>query len=214
MTRPRPSGWRRSIWRQCSRRALAADDEHGRTRGLVVQADGLRWDELYALAQVTASTLDWERRSGPGTWHLDCAVCMAISAHRRTTNRRRYRPVAPTTPRSRCLGLRRSREPGTSDGPAGSPAGRRGAGGTVRTPFKRHHHRRPPLSRNHKAVNRAHAKIRGINAPLPRSASAPDRRFAECVGPGALPSICAPGDSLAVSRKTIDDQQGRYWEVA
>jgi hypothetical protein len=36
-----------------------------------------------------------------------------------------------------------------------------GAGGTVRTPFKRHH-RRPPLSRNQKAVNRAHAKTRGI----------------------------------------------------
>jgi hypothetical protein len=36
-----------------------------------------------------------------------------------------------------------------------------GAGGTVRTPFKRHHHR-PPLSRNQKEVNRAHARIRGI----------------------------------------------------
>jgi hypothetical protein len=36
-----------------------------------------------------------------------------------------------------------------------------GAGGSVRTPFKRHH-LRPPLSRNQKAVNRAHAKIRGI----------------------------------------------------
>ncbi len=39
--------------------------------------------------------------------------------------------------------------------------GYQGAGGTVRTPFKRHH-RRPRLSRNQKAVNRAHAKIRGI----------------------------------------------------
>jgi hypothetical protein len=36
-----------------------------------------------------------------------------------------------------------------------------GAGGSVRTPFKRHHPR-PPLSRNQKAVNRAHARIRGI----------------------------------------------------
>ena len=36
-----------------------------------------------------------------------------------------------------------------------------GAGGTVRTPFKRHH-RRPPLSRNQKQVNRAHTQIRGI----------------------------------------------------
>jgi hypothetical protein len=39
--------------------------------------------------------------------------------------------------------------------------GYQGAGDTVRTPFKRHH-RRPPLSRNQKAVNRAQAKIRGI----------------------------------------------------
>jgi hypothetical protein len=39
--------------------------------------------------------------------------------------------------------------------------GYQGAGGTVRTPFKRHH-RRPPLSRNQKEVNRAHARIRGI----------------------------------------------------
>ena len=31
----------------------------------------------------------------------------------------------------------------------------------MRTPFKRHY-RRPPLSRNQKAVNRAHARIRGI----------------------------------------------------
>ena len=31
----------------------------------------------------------------------------------------------------------------------------------MRTPHKRHHPR-PPLSRNQKAVNRSHAKIRGI----------------------------------------------------
>jgi hypothetical protein len=34
-----------------------------------------------------------------------------------------------------------------------------GAGGSVRTPFKRHRHR-PKLSRRQKAVNRAHARIR------------------------------------------------------
>jgi len=39
--------------------------------------------------------------------------------------------------------------------------GYQGAGGTVRTPHKRHHPR-PPLSRNQKAVNRSHAKIRAI----------------------------------------------------
>ncbi|GAT71534.1 transposase [Planomonospora sphaerica] len=35
-----------------------------------------------------------------------------------------------------------------------------GAGGTIRTPFKRH---RPRLSRNQKAVNRSHARIRAIS---------------------------------------------------
>jgi hypothetical protein len=39
--------------------------------------------------------------------------------------------------------------------------GYQGAGGTVRTPFKRHHPR-PPLSRNQKAVNRFHARIRAL----------------------------------------------------
>ncbi|GAA0938416.1 IS5/IS1182 family transposase [Virgisporangium ochraceum] len=39
--------------------------------------------------------------------------------------------------------------------------GYQGAGGTVRTPHKRHHPR-PPLSRNQKAVNRSHAKIRAL----------------------------------------------------
>ncbi|MEV4511745.1 transposase family protein [Dactylosporangium sp. NPDC049525] len=37
--------------------------------------------------------------------------------------------------------------------------GYQGAGGTVRTPFKRHRHR-PKLSRRQKAVNKTHAKIR------------------------------------------------------
>jgi hypothetical protein len=39
--------------------------------------------------------------------------------------------------------------------------GYQGAGGTVRTPFKRHRHR-PRLSRNQKKVNRAHARVRAI----------------------------------------------------
>ena len=39
--------------------------------------------------------------------------------------------------------------------------GYQGAGGTVRTPFKRHR-RRPRLSRREKAVNRSHAKIRAV----------------------------------------------------
>ncbi|MBO3751268.1 transposase family protein [Streptosporangiaceae bacterium NEAU-GS5] len=39
--------------------------------------------------------------------------------------------------------------------------GYQGAGGTIRTPFKRHRHR-PRLSRAQKDVNRAHARIRGV----------------------------------------------------
>ena len=53
MTRPRPSGeWAEEyLAPMFATRALAADDDHGRTSGLVVQADGLRWDELDALAR-------------------------------------------------------------------------------------------------------------------------------------------------------------------
>jgi hypothetical protein len=36
-----------------------------------------------------------------------------------------------------------------------------GAGGTIRTPFKRHRHR-PRLSSRQKAVNRAHARVRAL----------------------------------------------------
>jgi hypothetical protein len=39
--------------------------------------------------------------------------------------------------------------------------GYQGAGGSIRTPFKRHR-RRPRLSRREKAVNRSHAKIRAV----------------------------------------------------
>jgi hypothetical protein len=38
--------------------AIAADDDHGRAHGGVVQAHGLRWDELYALADLIASAVD------------------------------------------------------------------------------------------------------------------------------------------------------------
>lgn len=40
--------------------------------------------------------------------------------------------------------------------------GYQGAGGTIRTPFRRHRHR-PRLSRRQRAVNRAHARARGID---------------------------------------------------
>lgn len=39
--------------------------------------------------------------------------------------------------------------------------GYQGAGGAIRTPFKRHHHR-PWLSRGQREVNRSHARIRAI----------------------------------------------------
>ncbi|MDW5326771.1 transposase family protein [Plantactinospora sp. KLBMP9567] len=39
--------------------------------------------------------------------------------------------------------------------------GYQGAGGTVRTPFKRHRHR-PQLSRRQKTINRSHARIRAL----------------------------------------------------
>ncbi|MBO3752563.1 transposase [Streptosporangiaceae bacterium NEAU-GS5] len=39
--------------------------------------------------------------------------------------------------------------------------GYQGAGGTIRTPFKRHRHR-PRLSRRQKEVNRAHARLRAV----------------------------------------------------
>jgi DDE superfamily endonuclease len=39
--------------------------------------------------------------------------------------------------------------------------GYQGAGGTIRTPFKRHRHR-PWLSRGQKNVNRSHARIRAL----------------------------------------------------
>jgi hypothetical protein len=37
--------------------------------------------------------------------------------------------------------------------------GYQGAGGRIRTPFKRHR-MRPPLSRHQRSVNRGHARIR------------------------------------------------------
>ena len=80
MARPRPSGeWAEEyLAPMFASRALAADDDHGRSAGLVVQADGLRWDELNALAAVSAAMLDWERHSGAGTWHPNCAVCIRV----------------------------------------------------------------------------------------------------------------------------------------
>jgi hypothetical protein len=61
----------------------------------VVQADGLRWDELYALTDLIASALDVEHHGGAGAWHHDCPACTAITAHNRITAHKRYQTVGP-----------------------------------------------------------------------------------------------------------------------
>ena len=100
MIRPRPSG-------QCTddvlasafaSRALAADDDHGRAAGVVVQADGLRWDELDAFADMAGPLLDTDHHAGLGNWHPRCPMCVAIGAHQRIVSHRRYLTVGPTTP--------------------------------------------------------------------------------------------------------------------
>jgi hypothetical protein len=55
MIRPQPSGmWTPEFLAPSfASRALAADDDHGRGHGVVVQADGLSWDEVDALAELT-----------------------------------------------------------------------------------------------------------------------------------------------------------------
>jgi hypothetical protein len=95
MTRPpaiRPAD-RRVPGATLRRRAISADDDHGREHGLVAQADGLRWDELDALAELTAQELDVAGHSGPGTWHPRCPTCTAFGGHRRITAHARYRTV-------------------------------------------------------------------------------------------------------------------------
>ena len=69
MTRPRPSGqWTDEFLAPAfAGRAIAADDDHGREHGMVTQADGLRWDELDALADLTATALDVAGHGGAGT---------------------------------------------------------------------------------------------------------------------------------------------------
>ncbi|GAA3447764.1 hypothetical protein Pve01_63260 [Planomonospora venezuelensis] len=63
--------------------------------------------------------------------------------------------------------------------------GYQGAGGVIRTPFKRHRHR-PRLSRNQKSVNRAHARIRAIG----ERAAATLKAWKEGADPAALPVPC------------------------
>ena len=99
MARPRPSGqWTDDVLAPAfASRALAADDDYGRGCGVVVQADGLRWDELDAFADIAEPLLDAAHHSGPGSWHPRCVMCVAIGAQRRITAHRRYRTVGPAT---------------------------------------------------------------------------------------------------------------------
>ena len=76
-------------------RALAADDEHGRIHGLVIQADGLLWPELADLARLAGPALDPARHGGTGTWHPDCPDCRGAVAAARVTSYHRYRTIAP-----------------------------------------------------------------------------------------------------------------------
>lgn len=82
-------------------RALAADDDHGRDHGLVVQADGLLWVELDDLARLAEPVLDPGRHAGPGAWHLDCPGCRGAQAAARIRSHRRYRTVGPGRPADR-----------------------------------------------------------------------------------------------------------------
>ncbi len=76
-------------------RAVVADDNHGRGHGLVVQADGLHWDELEDLVGLAGPVLDPARHAGTGTWHPACAACRGAQAAARIRTHRRYRTVAP-----------------------------------------------------------------------------------------------------------------------
>lgn len=76
-------------------RALAADDRHGRGHGLVVQADGLLWQELADLAWLAEPSLDPSRHGGTGTWHPGCRECSGALAAARVAAWHRYRTVGP-----------------------------------------------------------------------------------------------------------------------
>jgi hypothetical protein len=76
-------------------RALAADDEHGREHGLVVQADALLWPELTDLAWLAAPALDPSRHAGTGTWHPVCRECRGAVAAARVAAWHRYRTIGP-----------------------------------------------------------------------------------------------------------------------
>lgn len=99
--------------------AVRADDDHGRSAGLVVQADELRWSELEELVRLAEAQLEPGQHAGLGTWHPGCPDCQAVLAVARIRARHRYRTVG--TGRS-------AGEPGSVPGGPG-PAGGAGAAG-------------------------------------------------------------------------------------
>jgi hypothetical protein len=62
------------------RNAILADDDHGRARGLVVQADELRWSELAELARLAGAQVDQSGHATAGRWHQNCPACQAAVA--------------------------------------------------------------------------------------------------------------------------------------
>jgi hypothetical protein len=97
LTRLRPAGhWAPEyLAPMIATAAILADDEHGRELGLVVPADQLHWQELYALADLVAPGLDLQHHGGVGTWHPDCRACTAVTAYQRIVGHKRYRSVPP-----------------------------------------------------------------------------------------------------------------------
>ena len=79
-------------------RALAADDDHGAARGLVVQADELRWAELEQLVRLAEAQLEPGQHAAVGSWHPGCPDCQAVLAIGRIRARHRYRSVSPRSP--------------------------------------------------------------------------------------------------------------------
>jgi hypothetical protein len=79
--------------------AIRADDDHGRTRDLVTQADELRWTELLELARTAETHLTGHPTHPHGdrqTWHHDCPTCQATLAIARIRAHHHYRAIHPT----------------------------------------------------------------------------------------------------------------------
>jgi hypothetical protein len=110
-------------------RAVAADDDHGAARGLVVQADELRWAELDQLVRLAEAQLEPGRHADVGTWHQDCPDCQAVLAIGRIRARHRYRSVSPRSPPPPAAGQRGGGRPGGGRPGGGQPGGGQPGGG-------------------------------------------------------------------------------------